>query len=417
MSIHRYLLASIFVASTVLTSATAFDAFGASKSAPPPEMDAWLKSAKLGPYDKGTEDWKAIVKRAEKEGQVVVYSSSSRVAKVAKSFMDRFPKIKVKSFDLGSIQSIEKTIREQQAGLFNADIVTTAGAEVIHEMLNKNRIVNYVPHHFKNQIPKENREPLLVRINEAVAVLYNGQAHPNAAPIKNIWELTQAKWKGKVGIKNPLSSGSIFMGVATLVQHADEMAAAYKRLHGKSLKLSPGVKDAGHEFVARLLKNDVVIFKSGSKLAGAAGKKNQKNPLLAITNMTHLSYNDRKGYINKVLVDVDPVSKIIYPTYTAIARQAPHPNAAKVFTAYFLGSTKLNANSSLKKPYDKGKSLDLLLGLAPYFDPGSVSPRSNVPLPAGGEVWSEMKAWTADPDYLAKNAPKIRDFWTMQSSK
>jgi len=32
----------------------------------------------------------------------------------------------------------------------------------------------------------------------------------------------------------------------------------------------------------------------------------------------------------------------------------------------------------------EGASLDLLQGLAPYYDPGSVSPRSDVPLPAGG---------------------------------
>ena len=26
-----------------------------------PEMDAWMKAAKLGPYDKGKEDWADIV--------------------------------------------------------------------------------------------------------------------------------------------------------------------------------------------------------------------------------------------------------------------------------------------------------------------------------------------------------------------
>ncbi len=37
-----------------------------------PEMDAWMKAAKLGPYDKGKEDWAAIVAKAKKEGEVVV---------------------------------------------------------------------------------------------------------------------------------------------------------------------------------------------------------------------------------------------------------------------------------------------------------------------------------------------------------
>ena len=198
---------------------------------------------------------------------------------------------------------------------------------------------------------------------------------------------------------------------------AKEMAAAYKRHTGKDIKLSPGVPDAGHEFFARLLKNDLVIFKSGSKLAGASGKKGQKKPLIAITNMTHIAYNDRKGYVNKIVAELDPVAKLVYPTFTAIARQAPHPNAAKVMTAYFLGSTKLNPSSKLKKPYTKGESVLLLEGLAPYFDPGSVSPRNDVPLPQGGELWPTMKTWHVDAEFMWKQAPKIRDFWVLQTSQ
>jgi iron(III) transport system substrate-binding protein len=381
-----------------------------------PELDAWLKAAQLGPYDTGTEDWAEIERKAKAEGEVIVYSSSSRVAKVADAFMAIYPEIKITSHDLGSVQSVEKTVREQNAGLYNADIVTTGGSgQVIHEMLNKQRIFNYVPAHYKSRIPKENQDPLLIRVNEAVSVLYNAEAHPDTPPVKNLWEFTEPQWKGKVGMKNPLSSLSTFMGVATIAQHGDEMAAAYKRHTGKDIELGEGVPSAGYEFWGRMLRNDMVIFKSGSKLAGAAGKKGQKNPLVAITNMTHIAYNDSKGYINRLTIDLDPVAKVIYPTYTAIARQAPHPNAAKFFTAYLLGSTELTTSSKLEKPYTEGKSLELLQGLAPYFDPGSVSPRSDVPFPQGGEAWGQMKAWTVDPDFMWSEGPKVRDFWIVEA--
>ena len=320
--------------------------------------------------------------------------------------------------DLGSTKSVEKTIREQNANIFNADIVTTGNSgQVIYEMLNKNRLVNYVPHHYKDRIPKENRDPLLIRVNEAMVFLYNREAYPDAPPFKNVWELTEPKFKGRVGMKNPLSSGSTLMGVMTLMQRPDVMAAAYERHAGKPLKLSKGVPDAGHEFWARLLANDLVIFKSGSKLARASGKKGQKKPLIAFANMTYIARNDSKGYANKILAKVDPVGKLIYPTFSAIARQAPHPWAAKLFTAYLLGSLELNKNSKLEKPYDKGASMELLQGLAPYFDPGTVSPRSDVPLPAGGEIWDEMPGWNVDAAYMWKQGPKVRDFWTLHSSR
>ena len=382
----------------------------------PPEMDAWMKQAELGKYQKSPENWDEVIKKAKAEGEVVVYSSSSRIAKVAKSFMAIYPGIKVTSFDLGSVQTVEKTVREQKAGIYNADIVTTGGSgQVIHEMLNKHMMVNYVPGHYKDRIPAENREPLLVRVNEAMCFFYNGETYAGGPPVKNIWAFTEPEWKGRVGSKNPLSSLSTFMGWATYAEHGDEMAAAYKRHTGKDIVLSEGVPNAGYEFIYRMLRNDLVIFKSGSKLGAATGKKGQDKPLIGYNNMTRVAANDAKGYVAKLFIELDPAAKIIYPTYTAIARQAKHPYAAKLLTAYLLGNIEMGPNSKITKPYSEGKSLELLQGLAPYFDAGSISPRSDVPLPEGGEAWEQMKAWTANPDFLWKEGPKVRDFWIQES--
>ena len=131
--------------------------------------------------------------------------------------------------------------------------------------------------------------------------------------------------------------------------------------------------------------------------------------------MTRIASNDGKGYVARFFIELDPAAKVIYPTYTAIGRQAKHPNAAKLLTAYLLGNIEMGPNSKITKPYSEGKSLELLQGLAPYFDAGSVSPRSDVPLPVGGEAWEQMKGWTANPDFLWKEGPKVRDFWIQES--
>ncbi len=385
--------------------------------APPPEMDAWMKAAKLGPYDTKPQDWAEIKKKADEEGAVIIYSASSRMAKVAKKFMEKYPKIKVTSYDLGSVKTIEKTIREQNANLFSADIITTGGSgQVVHELWAKNRLVNFVPDTHADRIPKKYQEPVLVRVLEAVVFMYNGEAYPDAPPVKNIWEYTEPKYKGKIVLKDPMQSLTNFMGVATLVQHADELAAAYKRHTGKEIKLSEGVPDAGYEFLYRLLHNDAVITKSGSKTAAASGKPGQKNPPAFFGAMTYYRYNFSKGLVNKLVVDLDPAAKIIYPTYMGIARQAPHPNAAKLFVSYLLASTELTADTKLEQPYKEGKSAELLQGLAYYFEPGSKSPRDDVPLPKGGEAWPKMKAWTVDPMFMWKEGPKVRDFWIQESS-
>ena len=382
------------------------------------EMEAWLRANALGTHAMMEEDWDDIVAKATEEGEVVVYSSSGRIAKLVDHFQALYPGITLTLFDLGSVKTIEKTIREQDAGIFAVDVITTGNSgQVLHELLANHRIFNYVPAHFVDRIPEENRDPLLIRVNEAIVFFYNQEANPDGAPISNVWELTEERFRGRVGIKNPMASGSSLMGLAVLVQYPDEMAAAYKRLTGEDIVLGDGVPDAGFEFVRRLLANDVVIFKSGSKLADAAGKPGQTDPLIAMTNMTYISRNDAKGNVNAIMSDLDPVSKMVYPTFMSIAANAPHPNAAKVMIAYLLGNAEMNLETVLDKPYTEGASFDMLQGLAPYHDAGSVSPRSDVPLPAGGEIWDEMKGWNVSGDFMWDQGPKLRDFWLINASQ
>ncbi|MCF6305276.1 MAG: substrate-binding domain-containing protein [Rhodobacteraceae bacterium] len=382
------------------------------------ELEAWLLENSLGPNVVEEENWDDIVAAATEEGEVVIYSSSGRIAKLVDHFQALYPGITLTLFDLGSVKTIEKAIREQEAGIFNVDVITTGNSgQVIYELLGNNRIFNYVPAHFVDRIPEENRDPLLIRVNEAIVFFYNTDANPDGAPISNVWELTEERFRGRVGIKDPMGSGSSLMGLAALVQNPDEMAAAYQRLTGEEIVLGDGVPDAGYEFVRRMLENDIVIFKSGSKLADAAGAAGQDDAMIAMTNMTYISRNDDKGNVNAMMVDLDPVARMVYPTYMAIAANAPNPNAAKVLIAYLLGNPEMNLETELVKPYIEGDSFDMLQGLAPYHDAGSVSPRSDVPLPQGGEVWDDMVGWDISAEFMWEQGPQLRDFWMIHSSQ
>ena len=382
------------------------------------KLDAWLVENALGPHATGQENWEEIVAAAKEEGEVTVYTASGRIAKLVDHFEALYPGIKLTVYDLGSVKTIEKTVREQDAGIFTTDVITTGNSgQVIYELLGKNRIFNYVPAHYVDRIPLKNRDPLLIRVNEAMVFFYNTELHPDVAPISNVWELTQEKYRGRVGVKNPMASGSSLMGLATLVQEPEEMAAAYKRLTGEDIVLGDGVPDAGYEFVRRMLANDLVIYKSGSKLVDAAGKAGQDDALIVMGSMTYISRNESKGNVNAMLSDLDPVSRMVFPTYMSIAAHAPNPNAAKVLIAYLLGSTDINLDTKLEKPYIEGASFDLLQGLAPYHDAGSVSPRSDVPLPQGGEIWDQMKGWNVSAKFMWEQGPKLRDFWNIHSSK
>jgi iron(III) transport system substrate-binding protein len=381
-----------------------------------PKWDSWLQKSQLGPYQKN-ENWDEVVTNAKKEGEVVVYSSSGTMLKVAEDFAKFYPEIKVKAYDLGSEKTIEKVVREHQAGVYAADVIYSGGTEqMVFDLLPNHRIVNYVPSYLTDRVPAEHREPLLTHVIEAYGLLYNSEAYPKP-PIKSIWELTEPQWKGRFSMKSPAGSLTTLMMLAAIVEHSEEMQKAYEQHYGKKLELSSGVESAGYEFLHRLIGNDIVISDNSSKIATAVGLRGQTKPPMAFSVIHYLTKNQSDNYANAIPYDLQPAALFSYPTYVAVAGQAPHSNAAKVFVAFLMGSKDLNATSELKPPFRSGQSLELLQGMAAFYQVGTFSPRTDVPPPPYSEMWPKAKKLTASPEFVRDNIAKISDFWMAETSR
>ncbi|MBF9235252.1 ABC transporter substrate-binding protein [Microvirga alba] len=381
-----------------------------------PKFNAWMQKNQFGPYQKD-EKWEDVVANAKKEGEVVVYSSTGTMNKVAEDFAKAYPEIKVKAYDLGSEKTIEKVVREQQASVFAADVVYTGGTEqMVFDLLPNNRIVNYVPSYLNDRIPKEHRDPLLTHVIEAYGVFYNSEANPQP-PIKNIWELTEPQWKGRFSMKSPAGSLTTLMMLAAIVEHSDDMEKAYEKHAGKKLKLSPDIENAGYEFLHRLIANDIVISDNSSKIATAVGLRGQAKPPMAFSVIHYLTKNQSDNYANAIPWDLQPAALFAYPTYVAVAGQAPHPNAAKLYVAFLMGSKDLNEKSELKQPFRSGASADLLQGMAAFYQIGTFSPRTDVPPPPNSEMWPKARKLSASPEFVKDNIAKISDFWTAETSR
>lgn len=380
------------------------------------KWDAWLKANEFGSYQKD-ENWTDIQAKAEKEGEVVVYSSTPTVTALAEDFMKLHPTIKVKAFHLGSEKTIEKATREQQAGIFAADVINTGGTEqMVFDMLPNNRLVNYVPRYLVDRIPVEHREPLLAQVMEAYVLFYNADLY-KSAPIKNIWELTEPQWKGRFAMKSPLGSLTTLAAFAGIVENDAAMAKAYERHAGKKLVLSKGIESAGYEFLHRLIANDIVFYDNGSKLATASGLRGQQKPPITLPSMHYLGQNSKNNYANAIPVDLDPAAIFAYPTYVTVGAYAPHPNAAKLFVAFMMGSKDLTATTKLDPPYRSGRSLELLQGMAAFYEVGTFSPRTDMPMPPGGEMWPSARKLEATPEFQRDNIAKISDFWIAETSR
>ncbi|MCR4391488.1 MAG: ABC transporter substrate-binding protein [Candidatus Acetothermia bacterium] len=365
-----------------------------------PQQDAWLRKAQIGPYQPEVEDWDAIYQAAKAEGKVVILSLSSRIYQVVESFKAAYPGIEVEAYDMTDVQQIEKLTREQGAGIYTIDVLFLAGTTtLVKELLPQRLIWNYVPTTLvdgvlaTDAIPEEFRSPLLVHSVESKVVFYNFETYPTP-PVTSLWDLTRPEWKGRVQFKDPLTTEENMNFLQMVVKNADLMAAAYQATFGTPIVLSPGIPNAGYEWIKRLADNGLVITKSDGDATKACGTPGQAKPPLAIASSSKIRDNE-KGQVLAIGWDLSPVAGLSKLNYMSIANLAPHPNAAKLLIQWMLG--------------DGGGGA----GYDPFYVKGQWSSRivARNPLPEITLDTLRARTWFVDPDWVYEHGLQVQDFW------
>lgn len=339
-------------------------------------------------------DETALYKAAKEERQVNIYSYSSRVFKFGKTFEAKYPGIKVNGFDMDSPEIVTKVLAEQAAKNYVADVIFLKDpSTVVNELYNKKLVFNYVPSDLENLIPAHYKEPLLVHHASVDAIIYNNEKMA-APPIKSLWDMTTKEWKGRVIFPDPQKLSEYIEVLATIVQHSDEMAADYKRVFGQPIKLSPGVKNAGYEWILRLLNNDAIILGSTNDIAKAVGLSDQAQPPVGFTAYSRLRDKEKNPKLKfEIMLDVQPAMGVSTDVIVAIVNKASHPNAAKLLIRWMMGD-------------EKGGQ-----GYEPYFVFGNFPVRKDVSAPEGSKNLSDLNLWKSDPDYVWKHGQEVLDFW------
>ena len=95
-----------------------------------------------------------LIDAAKKEGNVVVYSITSRIANAAKSFEAKFG-ITVSAHNLKDFELIEKVTSEGKNNVYGADfIIAQDSGRVFGEIIKPGYAYSYLPPDMENVIPK-----------------------------------------------------------------------------------------------------------------------------------------------------------------------------------------------------------------------------------------------------------------------
>jgi iron(III) transport system substrate-binding protein len=360
------------------------------------EQRTWLEAAQLGPYTPETQDWDAIEAAAKEEGQVVIYSVSSRIFKLQDEFMEKYG-VEIVAFDLASEIQLEKLRREHRAGIYEVDVLFNADTPtLLGEFLPQRLIWNFIPDSVVPELEPEELEPLLVQRWTSRVLFYNQGLLPEGAPIDSLWDLTREEWSGKFIMPDPLENATQMNMIQTIMQHADEMEVAYEAEFGEAITYSEGVFDAvgeiavidepnaSMEWLYRVLQNDPAFLTSTTTIYNNIGDMEQEEPPVGITTFSKLREWEDGVYEAAPAYDVKPVFGVSYPTVLVIADRAPHPNAAKLLVRYMMEE-----------------------GFWPWDEPGDYSSRTSVVEEQvekyGIPTFEEANLWPFDEEYIYDN--------------
>jgi iron(III) transport system substrate-binding protein len=324
----KKLLALLMVS---LLSIAAVFATGAKEAAP---------AAAAAPVVEPEITHEELVSRAKAEGKVVVYATSSRIAKAAAGFTEMYG-IAVESSNLKDFELIEKVSKEAEAGVSGADFVLAQDAgRLVGELLKPGYLYNYVPPTLKNVIPVEMQNPLQAfAINKVF--IYNDE-NLDSIPYTNIWQFADPAFKSTLNFKNPFQEGvnANFLTMCTSDEWSAKIAKAYKSYYGKDIVLT--TPNAGYEWIKAIFENDLIVGTSDTTIAENVGIKGQNakkiNPPVGLFVYSKARYATSKNLALKPSMTMEPFSGFYYSLYTLVCTSAQHPNAAKLFIEYLFSA-------------------------------------------------------------------------------
>ncbi|KSV94084.1 ABC transporter substrate-binding protein [Sinorhizobium sp. GL28] len=304
-------------------------------------------------------DLEALVEAAKKEKPINVYDSTGKIVEMAEAFTAKYG-VKATGVKVSANSQLEMIIREAQAGNVQGDVaLITDAPAALAQLLPQGFVESYLPGDMKEKIPAAFQSPLAISTNANVWA-YNTEAY-DKCPISNIWELTEAKWKGKIALVDPLTKSTYTDWFNQLERHADaKVAEAYKVHFGRDLET--GEKSAAAAWIKALAQNGPLVTDGDDPVAEAVGAAGQKEPFFGLLSSAKFRDNEGKGYKLGLCTELQPWVGWTYTKLGLVATKTASPNAARLFIHYVLTEEgiapqmkdgKLPTNSDIKMPADE----------------------------------------------------------------
>jgi iron(III) transport system substrate-binding protein len=256
-----------------------------------------------------------LIEAARKEGKVSYYSALElNVAeRLAKAFEARYPDIAVQVERSGAERIFQRIAQEQASGINAVDVANSTDPAHYLDWKARDWLAPYVPDDVAKYFPADQVDPdglYATSCGWIEAIGYNSSlVKPEDAP-KSYADLLDPKWQGKIVKAHPGYSGAIM--TATFVLARELGWGYFEKLAQQKIMQVQSAADPPK----KLLLGERAVMADG----------NDYNLLLA----------KDQGKPVEVVYATEGSPLIIVPS--GIFRNAPNPNAARLFQSYFFSA-------------------------------------------------------------------------------
>jgi iron(III) transport system substrate-binding protein len=290
----------------------------------------------------GADRQQHLVDAARKEGELMIYTSVpvDDMAVLTAAFEKKYG-VKVKVWRAGSEKVLQRTVTETRANRFDVDIIETNGPEL--ESLHREKILQEVKSPYLSDLIapaiQPHREWVGTRLN-IFSIAYNTNKVKKEELPKTYQDLLHPKWKGKLGVE---------------AEDLDWFAGTVGELgEAKGIKLF-------HDIVAT---NGLSVRKGHTLLTNLVAS-GEVPMALTVYNYKAEQMKNKGAPIEWFVIP----PAIARPNGVAVAKRAPHPNAAVLFFDFMLSDAQ---PILLKRDYvPTSKKVDTKLNKMPikFVDP------------------------------------------------
>lgn len=301
------------------------------------------------------------VAAAKQEGKVALYTSAPIAAaqKVATAFQQKYG-ITVELFRSGGTEVLRRFMMEQQAAHPGADVLVSSDPAAMIDFAAKGLFVPFKPADF-DRVPAPFNDPEGRFVAQRVSIISIYGRTDLIAPedMPKTWDdLLLPKFKGKLVTTNPSFTSLQVLVVAMLS------------------------KLRGWDFYEKLSKNDVMVVQGNEQALNMV--KTGERPIAAGADSQYA--NEARFTGHKIANFFPADGTFAVPATTAVVKDSPHPNAAKLLAEY---SLSLEAER--------------------LWPPNGIyAARTDVEPPAGSPPFGDIKLIPMDYPYVRRVTPEVK---------